>query len=112
MTDKVLLDNVVKSIERNRRLSLGLPVPIIRSDIPIGYKINNANPNEAIVDEIKYGLLIQARKYLRESPYAEVSTWLIKSGLPISHNGLYKMMHSRPPYTDDERQQYNSSPAS
>ena len=109
MGDKVNLDSLVKAFERNRRISMGLPVPSIRSEIPCGYVVNPDNKEQAIIDQNKYNLLRQARKYLKESSFQEVSSWLTKSGLPISHNGLHKLMSTRIPYTDDERTHYNTT---
>lgn len=109
MTEKTSIENVIKSIERYRRLSLGLPIPVIRHDIPAGFKINPDNSSELVIDEKDFELLLQARKYLKDSPYSEVAIWLTKSGLTISHNGLHKLMRDRPPYTEDERRIYNTA---
>lgn len=100
------IDGVVKGIERNRRLSLGLTVPIIRAEIPAGYKVNPDNTAEAIVDTEKFELLKKARAFLKNSGYAEVAQWLTRNGFAISHNGLHKIMMARPPYNDEERRLY------
>lgn len=109
MGEKVNLDLLVRANERNRRISLGLPVPVIRAELPAAYVYDPANKDQAIIDTVKFDLLKQARKYLKDSSFQEVSAWLTKSGLPISHNGLHKLMKSRPPYTDDERNNYLTS---
>lgn len=101
------IDSIVRTLERNRRLSMGLPVPIIRAELPIGYFVSPDNDRECIADEAKFTLLRQARKFLKESPFHEVALWLTKNNIPISHNGLHKLMLARPPYTEDERTSFN-----
>lgn len=109
MADTVNINAAVRQIERNRRLSLGLPVDAIRAEIPIGYKRSEADPLKLVAIPEHYSLLLQARKYLNDSSYKDVAAWLTKAGLPISHNGLHLLMKARPPYTDDERQRFTSS---
>lgn len=109
MGEKVNFEVLVRANERARRLSLGLPVPIIRSELPCGYVVNPENKDEAIIDPVKFDLLKQARKYIKDSSFYEVAAWLTKNGLPISPNGLHKLMTHRTPYTDDERLLYLSS---
>ena len=102
----------IRSIERYRRLSRGLPVPVIRHkglNPPCGYKLDPNNKFSYIVDEEKFNLLIQARHYLRESSYRDVADWLTKKGLKISFKGLQKLMKNRPPLTYDERRRYSAS---
>lgn len=100
--------NTVSSMERYRKLSLGLPVSIVRGKtrIPLGYKINPTNPKEFIIDEEVFNLLHTARKFLKESSVREVTAWLKRKGVKISHMGLFKLMRDRPPYTDDERNRH------
>jgi hypothetical protein len=108
MSHKTNLDSFVRNRERFRRISLGLPVPIVRAEIPLGYVVNPKNDAEAIADENVFKLLVAARKHLKESPYAEVAAWLTRNGVAISHNGLHKIMQFRPPYTDEERALYGT----
>lgn len=98
----------VISIERYRRLSLGLPVPVVRGEtrVPLGYKINPDNPKELIIEAEVFDVLKKARVHLKGSSYRDVLEWLKGKGIKVSLRGLYVLMRDRPPYTDDERASY------
>lgn len=84
--------------DRYERLSQGLPVPVLTSEIPLGYKINPDDPLELIKDPEVFDLLIRARKYLKDSSIRDTAEWLRSKGVKISHQGLHKLMKLRPPY--------------
>jgi hypothetical protein len=96
----------MKQLERQIRLSLGLPfVGRMGGQTAYGYVYNKANDTYEPIDEI-FGLLWQARRYLYTSSLREVADWLnfktdkLGYKMPISHMGLRNIMILRPPYEE------------
>lgn len=109
----------LKMLERQTRLSLGLPVQgKMGGQVPYGYQYNQATDTYEPIPEV-FNLLWQARKYLFTSSIREVADWLnfkaSKIGyIPVSHMGLRNIMILRPPYEEcllpvEEREKLISS---
>jgi hypothetical protein len=96
----------LKTLERQIRISFGLPVKgRMGGQTPYGYIYNKANDTYEPVDEV-FGLLWQARRYLYNSPLRETADWLnfkaekLGYETKISHMGLRNVMILRPPYEE------------
>ena len=96
----------LKSLERQIRMSLGLPVVgRFGGQIPYGYTYNKDNDTYEPVQEV-FDLLWQARRYLYSSSLREVADWLNfkseKLGYTetISHMGLRNRMILSPVYEE------------
>lgn len=91
---------LISEQDRKKRLQLGLPLRKIRKQIPWGYVTDPNDPTILLPIEKAFLCLIRAADFLKEHSYADVSNWLKSCGFPISHNGLFKLMHQRPPFDE------------
>ncbi len=96
----------LKALERQLRISLGLPFfGRMGGQIPYGYDYNGTNDCYEPYPEV-FHLLVQAKKYLYTSSLRETSEWLnfktekLGYQIRISHMGLRNLMILRPPYTE------------
>lgn len=103
---KYFFPNKLSTLERQIRLSLGLPVVgRMGGQTPYGYIYNKDNDTYEPVDEI-FALLWQARRYLYTSPLRETADWLnfktekLGYDMKVSHMGLRNIMILRPPYEE------------
>ena len=70
-----------------------MPIPRIARTIPFGYELDPEDKNLLKPIKIELDLLEQARKYIKQYSYREVTNWLSKnSGRDISHVGLMKRL--------------------
>lgn len=103
---KYYFPDTLKKLERQIRMSLGLPVVgRFGGQITYGYTYNKLNDTYEPNDEV-FALLWQARRYLYTSPLREVADWLnfkaekIGYTATISHMGLRNRMILSPPYEE------------
>lgn len=96
----------LKTLERQIRFSLGLPVKgRMGGQIPYGY-LYDKETDTYIPNQEVFALLWQARRYLYTSPLREVADWLnfkaekIGYTAKISHMGLRNRMILSPPYEE------------
>lgn len=97
----------LKMLERQIRLSLGLPVKgRMGGAVPYGYVYNQATDTYEPLPEV-FALLWKARRYLYTSPLRETADWLNfmtkKLGYEdakVSHGGLRNIMILRPPFEE------------
>ena len=78
-----------------------IAIPRISRTIPFGYELDKDDPDILQPVENELNMLEEAKKYLKQYSYREVSNWLSRNtGRSISHVGLKKRL-------DNERRRKN-----
>lgn len=105
-----------ETLDRHKRILLGLPVNKSRDRIPWGYIQDPKYKTNLLPNINALRLLYKAKEYLKTCSFLEVARWLsIETGASITHEGLRLILLDRFPFPeimlpDDERERFYSTP--